>query len=77
MGSPLSPVLASIFMEEFEVCMLRRSTVEIHLRKRYVDDTLVVVERGKEEALLGHLNSVFTGPLSLRLKKKKTVPFVF
>ena len=58
MGSPLSPVLASIFMEEFEVCMLRRSPVEIHLWKRYVDDTLVVVERGKEEQLLGHLNSV-------------------
>ena len=43
MGSPLSPVLVSIFMEEFEVYMLRRSPVEIHLWKRYVDDTLVVL----------------------------------
>ena len=76
MASPLSHVLASIFIEEFEVCMLRRSTVAIHLWTRYVDDTLIVVERGKEEELLGHLIQL-TGPLSLRLKKKNTVPFGF
>ena len=58
MGSPLSPILASIFMEVFEERMLSMVSVEVRLWRRYVDDTLVIVKRGDEEKLLCFLNNV-------------------
>ena len=56
-GSPLSPALCSIFMEEFEERALRESNVVVKLWKRYVDDSLAVIKKGEEELLLKHLNS--------------------
>lgn len=57
MGSPLSPALASIFMETFEEQVLGKTNCRVLAWKRYVDDTFVVIEEGQEERFLDELNS--------------------
>ena len=55
-GSPLSPCLASIFMEVFEERVLSDAPVRVRMWRRYVDDCWAVVRRGDEDKLLRHLN---------------------
>ena len=55
-GSPLSPGLCSIFMEEFEKKVLFGSVQLVRLWRRFVDDSLAVVRRGSEDEVLEHLN---------------------
>jgi hypothetical protein len=40
MGNPLSPVMANLFMEEFEKKALATATLKLGFWFRYVDDTL-------------------------------------
>ena len=49
MGSPLSPVLSDMFMEEFETSSLRTADLQPSLWLRYVGDTFVVWPRGRDE----------------------------
>jgi len=54
MGSPVSPLVANMFMEQLEEKL--SATVPEDLRpklwKRYVDDTLEVVKRGTVDKLM-------------------------
>ena len=58
MGSPLSQVLADIFMEEFENSSLNTADLQPKLWLRYVDDTFVVWPHGRDtlQDFLQHLN---------------------
>lgn len=58
MGSPLSPVLANIFMEDFEKEVLKTTTLKPRLWLRYVDDTFVLWPHRLEdiEVFHQHLN---------------------
>ena len=47
MGSPLSPDLAELFMEEFELDTIENADLRPNLWLRYVDDTFVVWPHGK------------------------------
>ena len=60
MGSPLSPVLANIFMEHFEQNALANSALVPKLWKRYVDDIFAVWSYGKEQLniFLSYLNNI-------------------
>ena len=56
MGSPMSSLIANIFMEEFEVKALS-STPTPSLWLRFVDDTFVINRAEHSQALLQHINS--------------------
>ena len=60
MGSPLSPVMANLFMEEFEKKALATSTLKPGFWFRYVDDTLSSWAHGLENLhrFLEHINSL-------------------
>ena len=58
MGSPVSPVVADIFMEDFEELALSSSPVTPRFYKRYVDDTFTILPTDKITIFLNHLNSI-------------------
>lgn len=60
MGSPLSPVIANLYMEHFERLAVDTSPLQPKLWLRYVDDTFVVWPHGQDalHAFLQHLNGV-------------------
>ena len=57
MGSPVSPIVANIYMEMFEDLALQRTQVP-RIWKRYVDDTFCVMEEQNTSVFLDHLNSL-------------------
>ena len=58
MGSPISPLIANIFMEEFEVQALLSSFPHTpSLWLRFVDDTFVINKAEHSQDLLQHINS--------------------
>ena len=56
MGSPVSPVLADNFLEDFEGKVLVDQTICLRMCRRFVDDVIAVVQRNKADSLLNHLN---------------------
>lgn len=60
MGSPLSPIVASLFMEKFEKKALDSYPLKPKFWIRFVDDTNVNWPRGEEELknFLDHLNNI-------------------
>ena len=58
MGSPISPLVANFFMEEFEVQAISTSTVPRTLWKRFVDNTFTIIKKNNRESFLQHLNSI-------------------
>ena len=58
MGSPLSPIVANIYMENFEVEAIRSAPNPPQFWKRYVDDTFTILQSSKKEEFLEYLNSI-------------------
>ena len=58
MGSPVSPVVANIYMEMLEELALRTATHPPRIWRRYVDDTFCVITKTEVEGFLSHLNSL-------------------
>ena len=58
MGSPVSPVVANLYMEYFEEIALKTSPVQTKLWKRFVDDILCILKKGDENLALTHINSL-------------------
>ena len=58
MGSPLSPIIANLFMEDLENSALTSALLKPNLWIRYVDDTFVVWSHGVDNLhhFHGHLN---------------------
>ncbi|KFD54478.1 hypothetical protein M513_04625 [Trichuris suis] len=70
MGSPLSPVLAEVFMEHLEDQAFSKadhSTLP-HALKRYVDDIFVVIESRRD--FLNFLNALFPNIISFTIEKE-------
>ena len=57
MGSPISPLIANIFMEEFEVKALQSCPNPPSMWLRFVDDTFVINQAELSQDLLHHINT--------------------
>ena len=58
MGSPISPIVANLYMENFELRALNTSPNLPLMWKRFVDDTFVIKKKAHKEEFLTHLNSL-------------------
>jgi hypothetical protein len=78
MGSPLSPVMANFFMEEFEKKGFNQATVKPTCWYRFVDDTFVIWPHGKTSItdFLEHLHKLHKNIVhhGNRRKSPPTIP---
>ena len=58
MGSPVSPIVANLFMEDFEVKAINTAKNPPKMWKRYVDDTWVILDSTRKEEFFQHINSI-------------------
>ena len=58
MGSPISPIVANLYMENFEVRAINTSPHPPLMWKRFVDDTFVVIKAAHKQEFLDHINSI-------------------
>ena len=58
MGSPISPIVANNFMEDFENRALAYSPCTPEIWKRFVDDAFTVIKKNQKQTFLNHLNSI-------------------
>ena len=58
MGSPVSPVVASIYMETFENRAISTALHPTRIWKRYIDDTFVIQPHSHNKEFLQHINTV-------------------
>ena len=58
MGSPISPIVANLFMEDLEVQAIQTSSTPPALWKRFVDDTFTIIKKEDKNSFLDHLNSI-------------------
>ena len=57
MGSPISPLIANMFMEEFEIKALSTAPHPHPLVAEVVDDTFVIQKAEHSQQLLQHINT--------------------
>ena len=58
MGSPISPIVANLYMENFETRAISTSPHPLLIWKRFVDDTCVVIKAAHKQEFLEHINSI-------------------
>ena len=58
MGSPISPIVANLFMEDFEKKAIDSSPHPPCFWRRFVDDTFTVIYAAHKRSFLDHLNSI-------------------
>ena len=80
MGSPVSPIVANLFMEDLEQRAIETAPSECKPRlwKRYVDDIVSVINRGQADNLKDHLNTIdSTGSIkfTVEVETEGSLPF--
>ena len=58
MGSPISPIVANLFMEDLEIKPIRTSTTPPKIWRRFVDDTFTIIKNKIRNNFLQCLNSI-------------------
>ena len=81
MGSPVSPIVANLFMENLaeEAVSIAPETCQPRLWKRYIDDMLVIIKKGQALNLMHHINTVDpTGSIKFTHEPKENgmIPFL-
>ena len=81
MGSPVSPIIANIYMEFLEQQAIATALIQCKPRlwKRYVDDVLEIIKDGEVNNLTEHLNQVDqTGNIKFTHEQDKDgqIPFL-
>ena len=77
MGSPVSAVIANLYMEEFEERAIATATYKPKIWKRYVDDTFTALGKDYVDGFLQHLNSQQpTIRFTMEIEKDNTIPFL-
>ena len=59
MGSPVSPIIANLFMENLESLALSSFASTVKFYGRYVDDTMCIIKRSEVDNFTEHLNSLY------------------
>lgn len=77
MGSPVSAVVANLYMEFFEELALESAPSKPRLWKRYVDDTCCILRTSDVDGLLDHLNNIRpTIKFTMELEGAGSLPFL-
>ena len=77
MGSPVSAVIANLYMEEFEERAIATATYKPKIWKRYVDDTFTFLGKDYVDGFLQQLNSQQpTICFTMEIEKDNTIPFL-
>ena len=58
MGSPISPIVANLFMEDLETRALATAPSTPTLWKRFMDDTFIIIQRTQKDTFLQHINAI-------------------
>ena len=58
MGSPISPVVANLYMEDLETKAIQTAQNPPSFWRRFVDDTLTILKSSNTNEFLQHLNSI-------------------
>jgi hypothetical protein len=58
MGSPVSPIVCNIYMEEFEKNAIENAQYPPRIWKRYVDDTYTILKKAHADSFTVYLNSL-------------------
>jgi len=75
MGSPVSPLLANLFLEWLEKQAIAMALVECKPKfwKRYVDDVLELIKKGQVRNLTDHINTIDpTGNIKFTYEERRT-----
>ncbi|XP_024882522.1 uncharacterized protein LOC112461499 [Temnothorax curvispinosus] len=79
MGSPISPIIANIFMEHFENQILKNAPLKPSTWFRYVDDTFVIWSHGRDTLpqFLAFLNSQHPNiQFTMEVEQNSQIPFL-
>ena len=77
MGSPVSAVIANLYMEEFEERAKATATYKPKIWKQYLDDTFTILGKDHVDGFLQHLNSQQpTIRFTMEIEKDNTITFL-
>ena len=77
MGSPLGPVLANIFLVEFERNIIPTLSNDVLLWKRYVDDTICFIKLTSINKVLPTLSSYHTNiKFTIEIESENKISFL-
>jgi hypothetical protein len=77
MGSPVSPIVANIFMEQFEKIAIKTAKHPPKVWLRYVDDTFVVLQEQYTQEFTDHINAINSNiQFTMELPTDGQLPFL-